>query len=289
MTWILFAVLTAVARSLTDVAGKKGVKKLTPFTVAWGMYLFSLPILGVAVFSSPFPTLNNNFWWALTAGTVLNIVANILYLRAIQLSDLSLTVPLVTFTPLFMLLTSPLIVGEFPSPYGILGIICIVTGAYLLNLNRQQQNIWSPFRALFQEKGARLMLLVAFIWSLSSNFDKMGIINSSALSWAFCINVSITIGLTPLMLVREKKPLKQLARYPRQLIWVGLFNGATILFQMLAASMTLVAYVIAIKRSSAVISVIFGKIFFHEKGVKNRLIGVLIMLAGVIIITLTAL
>jgi len=289
MSWIAFALLTALFRSLTDVAGKKGMNKLTPYTVAWGMYLFSLPLLGVALLFVPMPELGEQFWWALLAGSLLNTLANILYLKAIKLADLSLTVPLVTFTPLFMLLTSPLIIGEFPSPWGIVGILLIVGGSYSLNLQARSQGMLAPFSALLREKGARLMLLVAFIWSLSSNFDKMGILNSSALYWAFFVNLGITIGITPLMFLKEPDALRQIGRNVRKLSVVGIFNGATILLQMVAVSLTLVAYVIAIKRSSAVISVLFGKIFFGEKGLKQRLTGALIMLLGVLAIMLSSL
>ncbi|MFO7939731.1 MAG: DMT family transporter [Bacteroidales bacterium] len=289
MTWIAFALLTAFFRSLTDVAGKKSMHQLSPYTVAWSMYIFSLPLLAAALFFVPVPEIGEQFWLALIAGSLLNTLANILYMNAIKLSDLSLTVPLVTFTPLFMLLTSPIIVGEFPSLWGIVGIVLIVGGSYSLNLKARSQGFLAPFRALLREKGARLMLLVAFIWSLSSNFDKMGILNSSALYWAFLVNVGITIGITPIVLVKERKLAQQLRDNKGNLSLVGLFNGATILFQMIAVSLTLVAYVIAIKRSSAVISVVFGKIFFGEKGLKQRLIGALIMLLGVVAIMLSSL
>jgi len=289
MTWIAFALLTAFFRSLTDVAGKKGMHQLSPYTVAWGMYIFSLPLLGAALFFVPVPEIGKQFWLALLAGSLLNTLANILYMKAIKLSDLSLTVPLVTFTPLFMLLTSPLIVGEFPSLWGIVGIVLIVGGSYSLNLKARSQGFLAPFRALLREKGARLMLLVAFIWSLSSNFDKMGILNSSALYWAFFVNLGITLGITPIMLIKEQKLAQQLRHNTGKLTLVGLFNGATIMFQMIAVSLTLVAYVIAIKRSSAVISVVFGKIFFGEKGLKQRLIGAFIMLLGVVAIMLSSL
>jgi len=67
---------------------------------------------------------------------------------------------------------------------------------------------------------------------------------------------------------------------------VGFFTAATLIFQMLAIQLTLVAYVISIKRTSALMVVVFGAIFFREKGLKHRLAGVLLMLAGVVLITI---
>jgi len=56
---------------------------------------------------------------------------------------------------------------------------------------------------------------------------------------------------------------------------------------MLAINLTLVAYVISIKRLSIIFSVIFGFLLFKEKGFKERLTGAIIMVLGVILITLS--
>jgi uncharacterized membrane protein len=55
---------------------------------------------------------------------------------------------------------------------------------------------------------------------------------------------------------------------------------------MIAISMTLVAYLISIKRTSAVISVLLGSLIFKEKGLKERILGSILMILGVLFITL---
>jgi uncharacterized membrane protein len=54
---------------------------------------------------------------------------------------------------------------------------------------------------------------------------------------------------------------------------------------MIAIDLTLVPYVIAIKRTSAALSVLWGAWFFREANLRTRLPAVLIMLAGVVCIT----
>ena len=56
---------------------------------------------------------------------------------------------------------------------------------------------------------------------------------------------------------------------------------------MLAISLTLVAYVISIKRVSVVFGVLWGHFIFKEGGIKERLIGTSIMVMGVGLITLS--
>jgi len=183
MSWFLFAFSTALFRSLTDVAGKKGLKNMDEYIVAWSLFLFALPFIGILLFFTEIPKIGDDFWFALIASGGANILTNLLYMRAIKTSDLSVTIPMITFTPLFMLITSPIILGEFPNTYGLMGIVLIVAGSYILHFREKSKGYLAPFRAMVREKGPRLMLLVAFIWSITANFDKIGIQNSSVFFW----------------------------------------------------------------------------------------------------------
>ena len=286
MTWIIFAFLTAFFRSLTDVAGKIGLKNMDEYIVAWSLNFFALPLLIPFLFFIEIPTLTPGFWLAILVSGTLNIATAILYLKAIKLTDLSIVIPLSTFTPLFLLLTSPLIIGEFPNSFGILGIILIVFGSYTLNIKEKKNGILAPFKALINNKGAQLMLLVAFIWSITSNFDKIGLQNSSPIFYGIVINIFITIGITPFVLIKSRKNIKQIPKNLKTLIPVGIFHGLMMIFHMIAISMTLVAYLISVKRTSAIISVLFGTLLFKEKGLKERIWGVIIMIIGALLITL---
>jgi len=177
--WIILSFLTVFFESIKDVFSKKTLKDIDEYIVAWALRVFALPFLLPILFFIKIPELGDKFLLVLLISGFLNIVATILYMRAIKLSDLSITVPMVTFTPLFLLVTSPLIVGEFPGIFGIIGIFLIVMGSYLLNIKKKSQGYLAPFKALIAEKGPKLMLVVAFIWSITSNFDKVGILNSS--------------------------------------------------------------------------------------------------------------
>jgi uncharacterized membrane protein len=53
---------------------------------------------------------------------------------------------------------------------------------------------------------------------------------------------------------------------------------------MIAIQLTLVSYVIAIKRSGMLLSVLIGVIFFGERGLRQRLAGALLMSLGVALI-----
>lgn len=286
MSWIIFALLTALFSASKDIYCKHGMRKVDEYVMAFSMALFALPVLGMLLYINGIPEIRPRFLTALLAGAILNVIAITCYMKAIKLSDLSLTVPLIAMTPLFMLVTSPLIIGEFPDRAGIAGIILIVIGSYLLNLKKSKTGLLEPFKSLGREKGSRFMMIVAVVWSFSSNFDKMGISNSSSLFWAFSVLTLIMLILIPIMLLCSERPFMQFRKNIKSLAFAGFLNSLIISCQMTAVAMTLVAYVIAIKRTSVVLAVIGGSLFFKEKGLKERLLGSMLMLAGVVLITL---
>ena len=71
------------------------------------------------------------------------------------------------------------------------------------------------------------------------------------------------------------------------MLLVGFFMALVMIFHMTAISLTLVTYVIAIKRTSVIMSVLWGAIIFKEKGIKERLVGAVIMVLGVVLIVLS--
>jgi uncharacterized membrane protein len=287
MVWFIFAFLAAFFESLKDVFSKKGLKNIDEYIVSWSFGFFALPFLIPLLFFIEIPSLGNQFWIALLVGGSLNVITTILYMKAIKYSDLSITVPMVTFTPLFLLMTSPLIVDEFPNFLGLIGVLLIVLGSFTLNIKQRHEGYFAPFKALLKEKGPKLMLLVAFIWSISSNFDKIGVQNSSPILWVIAVNIFITLVMLPIMLYKSQRSVQQISTSYKALLPIGLFSALTLIFQMTAINLTLVAYVISIKRTSAIMSVLFGYFIFKEKGIKERLIGTIIMIIGVLLITLS--
>lgn len=287
MGWVSLAFLTAIFRSLADVFSKIGLQRADLYVVSWSIRAFSLPVLLPVLFFIEIPSVDLDFWMALIVGSGLNVLTTILYMQAIKDSDLSLTVPMVSFTPVFLLITSPLMLGEFPNLLGLLGVLFVVGGSYLLQIQKARIDPLGPFKALFREKGPRLMLLNAAIWSITANVDKHGIQHSSPFFWVVVTHTAITIGLLPIMLIRSSHRVHELRTQFGALFPIGLVTSIALICQMAALTMTLVVHVIAIKRISTVLSVIWGAALFKEEGFGHRIGGVLIMLLGVFLITLS--
>jgi drug/metabolite transporter (DMT)-like permease len=292
MPWYILCLLTALFESLKDVTSKQSLRFFDEYWVTWATQITAVLCLLPLLWWQGIPPIGPDFGKALIAGGSLNMIAFVLYVKAIKQADLSLTVPLVTLTPLFLLLTSPLIVDEKPSGLDIVGVILIVIGSYILNVNAKTAGgFMAPLRSLVQNPGCRKMLLVALLWSLTSNFDKVGVVNSSPMFWSVTLLLFIAAGLTPLLLYRwlkarssEVAPPNWQAQMPL-LLSSGLLGALAIGFQMAALPLTSVAQVIAVKRLSSLFSVGFGHVLFGETGLRERLSGAVIMVSGVVLMS----
>jgi drug/metabolite transporter (DMT)-like permease len=283
--WVIYAVLNPVFDSLKGVFSKKASKRVDPLLVSWFNNLIPLFLFSPFLFFIDLK-FNYQFFEALLVSGLINITSTILYHRALFKGDISVVIPLLSFTPLFLLFLSPLIVGEFPDTWGLIGTILIVAGSYLLNINLKKQNIFSPLKSLIKEKGTRYMMIVAFIWAISANFDKRGIEASSIYQYVFFINLVVTLGTTIFVFSKRKISLPALKAEYKNLLAVGLLTSAVFFVHMTAITLTLVVYVVSIKITGGMISVFIGYFIFKEKNIRQRFLGSAIMFAGVLLIVL---
>ena len=286
MTWLILGILTAFLEAVKDVFGKQNLQKSDEYVVAWSLSFFTAIFLLPWVFHIGIPALNSQFWLALLIGGSINAVTALLYMKAIKLSDLSLTLPMLALTPLFMLVTSPLIVGEYPKLFDYIGILLIVAGSYLLNIKEKSKGYLAPFKALLNEAGPKLMLIVAFLWSIAGNFDKIGVTNSYPIFWVFSLFGTMSVLLLPVLLHKTRNPGRQILKQLRMLAAMGFINAIGLICVMQALTLTFVVRVMALKRISVLMGVLFGHFIFKEKDIQERFLRAGIMILGVLFISL---
>ncbi|WP_029036167.1 EamA family transporter [Salinimicrobium xinjiangense] len=288
MLGFLLAFGTAVSEALKDITSKHNLHHIDEYTAAFSMHLVQSLLLIPVVFYLGMEVMTERFLWTLLASSLLQLTVILLYFKAIKRSEISVTLPLITLTPLFMLVTSPIMVGEFPNALGLTGIILIVIGTYISNVSEDPKKIFAPFVSLLKNQGARYMFGVAFIWSITANLDKIGVEETSPVFWAFTKDFTILVYLIPILLWKSKKPLLQIRNRKGPLFMVGFFRTTSVLAHMFALQLILVPYVITIKRSSAVFIILYAFFFLNEKkNFRNRMIGIFIILAGLFIIAIS--
>ena len=284
MSWIVYALITAFSIATADAISKKAMIRSHEYVIAWVRQGYTLPFLAVVFFFIEIPPLDNTFWLTLLIAVPLDVTAIILYVKAIRLSPLSLTIPFIALSPMFVIITAFVILGELPDISGLFGILLIVIGAYLLNVRATKHGVLGPIKAIKKERGSVLMIIVALIYSLTSTLGKVAVLHSSPLFFGAFYPFILTIIFT--VIVGYKGHLSGVISRPRIFLGIGFFIAMMMLSHFVAISLTDVAYMISVKRLSLLFSVAYGWILFGERNVAERLIGSILMIAGVVSITL---
>jgi len=214
----------------------------------------------------------------------LNGIAFLLHMLAIKLSPLSLTLPYLAFTPVFMIVTGFIFLDEIPNIYGIGGIFFICIGSYILNLSPGNRTLLGPIKFFFKETGSWVMLIVAFLYSFAAVIGKMGILHSSPMFFSVSFFSVFNILMILFLLSIRKIRLKTFSQEPLKGALVGCFLFVHILLHGFAVSMITAAYMISVKRLSVLFGIIYGWILFKEQNIMIRLSGALFMVAGAILI-----
>jgi len=284
MLWFFLALIAALTQSGTDTISKRFFSDLTAYEMGLIRLLFVFPFLLAGIIVVPRPCLDKTFWLCMAVGLPLELVAFLCYMRAIKVSPLSLTLPFLAFTPVFVILTGFIILGETLNAYGITGIILIVTGSYFLNLSGAKKHWQEPFKAVFKEEGSWLMFLVALIYSLTATIGKLAIMHSSpeffGVTYFLCFALLVAL-LFPIM---PGAKISNLFKKPLPGIIAGITLATMIFCHTYAISLIQAAYMLSIKRCSILFGVIFGALFFKEENIKERLFGAFVMMCGVLMI-----
>jgi len=283
--WFTLGILSGLFFALMGLVNKKILVATDAYINSFGEAFFALPflILALILFGS-WADFGPGFWPAFSITLALNVVGSYLFMKSLSLEEMSSVLPLLSFTPVFLIFTSAVFLGEFPSFLGIFGIVLIVCGSYFLNL-KNGSGILGPIKSLLQSKGSQLMMITAFLYAFTSNFDKMAILNSNPFTFLVTTRIAASVIFLILILKKSKVGIRGIKINFNYLSIIGFFSAISLLTQMLAINMAIVPYVISLKRTSGFFGVIFGFLAFREKNFVPKIIGSVLMVAGVILIS----
>jgi drug/metabolite transporter (DMT)-like permease len=282
-SWVLLSLIAAFTLATSDALTKKTLTSHNEYIVAWLRILFSLPLLIIIFFLIPIPELDKEFYTAFALSLPLELLSIILYIKALRLSPLSLTLPFLALTPVFLIFISYVILGERVSFAGATGILFIAAGSYALNISKIREGIFEPLRAITRERGSVLMIGVALIYSLTSTLGKVAIQHSSPLFFGSTYFTALALFFAPIAFCKNKEK-KMESKAILSVILPGIFYSLMVVSHMIAISLAKVAYVISVKRMSLIIGVLYGYLFFKEKNIGERFIGASLMFIGFIMV-----
>jgi drug/metabolite transporter (DMT)-like permease len=289
MSWLSLGLICALSLATADALTKKVLLGYSAPELALVRFSWSGILLAPLALARPWPALPGAFWMTLAVLIPLELLAIVLYMRAIRDDPLYLTLPYLAFTPVFVAVTGYLVLDERVSVLGTAGILLVVAGAWLLNLHENDvgggRSWLAPVRAIVRRRGSRLMLSVAFIYSLTSVYGK------AAMQYMdpdlFGPLYAVLLGVAAVVLHTLWKP-RGIAALWRRPLWHAVIGGlfALMIFtHFLALAQVETAYMITVKRTSLLFGMLYGAWLFKERRLLHNLGAGSLMVLGVLLVT----
>jgi drug/metabolite transporter (DMT)-like permease len=289
MEWPTLALICAFSLATADAATKAWLREYSAGEIS----LVRLGITGVVMLplaGNPLDWLAYPlaFWGWVAALLPLEMAAMLLYMKSIRDYPLSLTLPYLAFTPLFVVLTGFLFLGERVSAMGALGILLVVAGAWLLNVEHADPKDWrswtAPLRAILIDPGSRMMLMVALLYSLTATMGKGAMQYMPPEHFGAFYFLLLGVAALVLFVLPAPRILARVWRRPWAVLTVSLLNAVMVYTHFLALQLVEVAYMIAVKRTSLLFGILYGALFFRERGLGPHLVAGSLMVCGVFLI-----
>ncbi|MBI3887646.1 EamA family transporter [Candidatus Microgenomates bacterium] len=117
-------------------------------------------------------------------------------------------------------------------------------------------------------------------------FDKIGINNSNAYVYGFVNYLFVSISLFIIALIKARHAMKELWMYKKVFFIIGLIVASYTITYMVALEDGFTFYVMAIRSSSIIFTIILSYIFFKEKRIKSKLVAGFFIILGLLCIKL---
>lgn len=285
MEWYILVLISALLTAFVSIIRKKLLYKEHASEFLTTTYLFMaimlLPALTKIDFNIDFVT----FLLILIKGIIL-AAASLLLVKASKHMEISTTEPLRNLSVIFTLFLSLIFLGDKIDVQHGIGLILTITGAYFLEAKKYSISYSSPEKKYF-----RFMLFHVFLVAVLTVMDKV-ILKRTTVYTLLILPVFI---MTLIMLFYQSFRYNGLEDVWHSIkaggIWtilIGIILIASDLTYLMAVSMpaTLIALIIALRRTSTLISTVIGGELFHDHNLLQKIASSIVILSGVYLIIL---
>ena len=282
MEWFIFALASAILTAIVSVINKKMLFKehATEFsaTLAVMTFVVSLPMLYMVDFGI---SLELYLWLFVSA--VFASIGFLFVTKAVRHMELSLASPLLNFGPGFTAVLAVLILGEILSIMDVAGILMLMAGAYILEIDFHSHSVLSPFKKLYKSKYIHYIFLALGSYSVSAITGKYVLDFTTPITLVLIEQFFVVVIFLTILHIRYdglrgvKHGIKTAGKL---LLIVAVLTVSYRLLQATAISMTFVSLVIPIKRLSTLFATLLGGEVFREHGIYHKILACSVMIVG---------
>lgn len=291
MTATFLTILAVLLRIMANPLGNVFQKQLTikgnhPLLVNFLTYFFlSVLCIFLAVFIH-WHKLPRQFWIYSVLGGMAGASGNGFLVKALQKGDLSVLGPVNAYKSVVGIIVGILLLGEVPDLWGLLGVVIIIYGSYfVLDTTKERFSL-----ALLKKKEIQFRVWAMILTAIEAVLVKKVILASSAtlafISWC-CFGGLFSLLLLFIYKLDVKIETKEIGyRDSSKYIFLVTCIGTMQFTTNYAFEHMAVGYALSLFQLSAIVSVLLGQRLFKEQGIRKKLIGSAIMIAGSVVIIL---
>ena len=285
--WVLFAFGSALFAGVTSILAKCGIRH-TDSNVATAIrtivvLFFSWVMVFLTGAQGGLAAVEAKTWVFLILSGLATGASWLCYFRALQLGDINKVVPIDKSSTVLTMLLAFVFLQEDISPMKV-GCMVLIGGGTMLMITRREVS--------HQEKKGRAWLLYACLSalfaSLTAILGKVGIQGiDSNLGTAIRTGVVLVMAWVVVFVTGREKEIRGIPR--KELFYIclsGLATGASWLCYYRALQDGLASVVVPIDKLSILVTIAFSWLVFHEKLSKKAMAGLLLIVAGTLLMLL---
>lgn len=285
--WIISAVLSAVFAGLTSIFAKCGIKK-TDSDVATALrttvvLLFSWIMVFVVGSQNQISSISaRSFLFLILSGAATG-ASWLCYFKALSCGDVNKVVPIDKSSTVISVLLAIFLLGETDNlAVKLIATAFISVGIFLMvekkeTEQKQEKRQWALFASLS-----------AVFAALTSILAKIGIDGVES-NLATAVRTCVVLVMAWLIVLIKGKQKQVKAVDKKELVFIcisSVLTGASWLFYYSAIKHGKVSVVVPIDKLSIIVSIAFSYIVFKEKLSKKAFLGLVLMVAGTLIMAI---
>ncbi len=285
--WIISAVLSAVFAGLTSIFAKCGIKK-TDSDVATALrttvvLLFSWIMVLVVGSQNQISSISSRSFLFLILSGAATGASWLCYFKALSCGDVNKVVPIDKSSTVISVLLAIFLLGETDNlAVKLIATAFISVGIFLMvekkeTEQKQEKRQWALFASLS-----------AVFAALTSILAKIGIDGVES-NLATAVRTCVVLVMAWLIVLIKGKQKQVKAVDKKELVFIcisGVLTGASWLFYYSAIKHGKVSVVVPIDKLSIIVSIAFSYIVFKEKLSKKAFLGLVLMVAGTLIMAI---
>ncbi len=283
--WIVFAFASALFAGLTSILAKCGIRK-TDSNVATAIrtivvLIFSWIMVFLVGAQSEIGALSTKTWIFLILSGLATGASWLCYFRALQLGDVNKVVPIDKSSTILTILLAFLFLHEEITGLKLVCVLLIGAGTFLMITKKENADAG--------EKSGKSWLLYAVLSAVfaaaTSILGKVGMQGiSSNLGTAIRTAVVLIMAWIVVFVTGKQGTIRKIEK--RELTFIclsGIATGASWLCYYKALQDGLASVVVPIDKLSILVSIAFSYLVFHEKLGKKALFGLVLIVAGTLL------